>query len=69
MTLRSDLSFLGSFQLQLAEATTRVSVSGSFDRAGSMTGRIIVPAVAFTYQGTRYTCRSGGAAWTAKLQS
>src|SRR5262245_61324887 len=25
-----------------------------------MTGRIVVPAVAFTYQGTRYTCRSGG---------
>ena len=33
-----------------------------------MTGRIVVPAVAFTHQGTRYTCRSGFASWTAKRQ-
>jgi hypothetical protein len=67
--LHSDLSFRGSLPLQLADASTRVSVSGSFDRAGSMTGRVIVPAVAFTHQGTRYTCRNGFAGWTAKRQS
>jgi hypothetical protein len=67
--LHSDLSFLGSSSLQLADVSTRVSVSGSFDRAGSMTGRVIVPAVAFTHQGSRYTCRNGFAGWTAKRQS
>jgi hypothetical protein len=67
--LRSDLSFQAAFPLTLADASTRVNLSGTFDRAGSMTGRIGVPAVSFTHEGTRYTCRGGGAAWTAKLQS
>jgi hypothetical protein len=67
--LHTDLSFQMSFPLTLADASTRISLSGAFDRAGSMTGRIGVPAVSFTYQGTRYTCRGGGAVWTAKLQS
>ena len=67
--LRSDLSFQAAFPLTLADPSTRVNLSGTFDRAGSMTGRIGVPAVSFTHEGTRYTCRGGGAAWTAKLQS
>lgn len=68
VALRSDLSFENVFPLTLADASTRVFLSGVFDRAGSMTGRLTVPAVTFTHEGTRYTCRGGGAAWTAKLQ-
>jgi hypothetical protein len=67
--LGSDLSFQASFPLTLADASTRVFLSGQFDRAGAMTGRITVPAVSFTHDGTRYSCRGGGAAWTANLQS
>ena len=67
--LHSDLSFQASFPLTVGDGSTRIFLSGTFDRAGSMTGRISVLAVTFTYQGTRYSCRGGGAAWTAKRQS
>jgi hypothetical protein len=68
--LRSDLSFQTSFDQSLGdEGSTRVFLSGTFDRSGSMTGRITLQQPVFTHQGTRYTCRNGGAAWTAKRQS
>jgi hypothetical protein len=66
----SDLSFETSFAQPIGDdGSARVFLSGTFDRAGSMTGRITLQQPAFTHQGTRYTCRNGGAAWTAKLQS
>jgi hypothetical protein len=70
--LRSDLSFQTSFAQALGDdssGSTRVFLTGTFDRSGSMTGRITLQQPVFTYQGTRYTCRNGGASWTAKLQS
>jgi hypothetical protein len=68
--LHSDLSFQTSFMQPLGDdGSARVFLSGTFDRAGATTGRITLQQPVFTYQGTRYTCRNGGAAWTAKLQS
>jgi hypothetical protein len=68
--LRSDLSFETVFTQPLGDdGSGRVFLSGTFDRAGSMTGRLTLQQPSFTYQGTRYTCRNGGAAWTAKRQS
>jgi hypothetical protein len=70
VALRSDLSFETVFTQPLGDdGSTRVFLSGTFERNGSMTGRITLQQPVFTHQGTRYTCRNGGAAWTAKLQS
>jgi hypothetical protein len=70
VALQSDLSFQTSFIQQFGDdGSARVFLSGTFDRSGSMTGRITLQQPAFTYQGTRYTCRNGGAAWSGKLQT
>jgi hypothetical protein len=72
VAVRSNLSFQTSYVQQLGDdssGSARVFLSGTFDQNGSTTGRTTLQQPTFTFQGTRYTCRNGGAAWTAKLQS
>jgi hypothetical protein len=70
LPIRTNLSFRSSYTQSLGdEGSALTFVSGTFDETGSMSGRITLQQPVFTYQGTRYTCRNGNAAWTAKLQS
>jgi hypothetical protein len=69
LPLLSDLSFRASYTQPLeSDGSARAFYQGTFDRSGSMTGTFTLQQPSFVRDGTRYTCRNGGASFTANLQ-
>ncbi len=68
LQLASDLSFSASYTQPPLDGSARAFLSGTFDQAGTMQGRLTLQQPSFTYEGARRTCRNGGASFTAKLQ-
>lgn len=67
--LRANLSFSHRFTQPIPGGEpVNASVEGSFDREGTGTGSLFLSRPSFTFEGTKYTCSNGGAAWMVKLQ-
>jgi hypothetical protein len=63
------LSFRVSYSDRLeTDGSAQAFFQGTFDRAGAMSGSISFEQPTFTRDGSRYACRNGGGAFTAKLQ-
>lgn len=72
-TIQADLSFsyaysgpLTSSSTTVTDITTTYTIAGRFDTAGNASGTVAINAIAFTYQGNRYTCSQNPVPWTAK---
>ncbi len=72
-TIQADLSFsyaysgaLTTSSTTVIDITTTYTIAGRFDTAGNASGTVAISAIAFTYQGSRYTCSQNPVPWTAK---
>ena len=52
----------------LFDGSAQAFLSGTFDQAGGMQGRLTLQQPSFTHEGVRRACRNGGASFTATLQ-
>ena len=68
LPLASDLSFRASYTQRLFDGSAQAFLSGTFDQAGGMQGRLTLQQPSFTHEGVRRACRNGGASFTATLQ-
>jgi hypothetical protein len=67
--LLSDLSFRAGYAQRLeTDGSAQALLQGTFDRTGAASGTLTLQQPTFTRDGTRYACRNGGGAFTAKLQ-
>jgi hypothetical protein len=69
LPVRSDLSFGTSFTQRLeTDGSALAFLQATLDRSGGVSGTLVLQQPSLTRDGTRYTCRNGGGAFTATLQ-
>lgn len=75
VSLARDLSFafdysgpLTSGSGQLSDIQATYTIRGTFTTGGQASGTVAIASVAFTYEGTRYSCTQNGVTWSTSKQ-